>query len=187
MTEPPQTGAAAPAGSAKPGSPDLPAGGPGRAVAILHRCEDILLSLLLAAMIFLAAGQILLRNLFETGFTWADPVVRVLVLWVALLGALAASRDDRQRNVDMLSRWLPERLRNTVRTVTCLATAAISATVAWHAGRFVSEEMEYATTAFSNIPTWVLASIIPIAFAGIGLRYLLLAAASARRVVAGGS
>ena len=50
----------------------------------LHRVEDILLALLLTAMIGLAALQILLRNLFNLGLAWADPTLRLLVLWVAL-------------------------------------------------------------------------------------------------------
>ncbi len=65
-----------------------------RVLRIIHGFEDGLLALMVAAMIFLAGSQILLRNLFDTGFAWADPVLRLLVLWVGLLGALAASRTD---------------------------------------------------------------------------------------------
>ena len=50
--------------------------------------------LLLTGMILLATTQILMRNLWDTGLAWADPSLRIAVLWVALLGALAATRDD---------------------------------------------------------------------------------------------
>jgi len=149
----------------------------------LHRVEDVLLSLLLAGMIVLASLQIFLRNLFDTGIGWADPLVRVLVLWLALLGALAASRNDKHINVDVLSRLLPERARLGVRSVTSLATAIICGVVAYHALRFVLDEHEMATTAFASVPTWALASIIPVAFAGIALRYLLLSFAGARATI----
>jgi TRAP-type C4-dicarboxylate transport system permease small subunit len=151
--------------------------------AALHRFEDVLLSVLLAGMIVLASLQIFLRNLFETGIGWADPLVRVLVLWLALLGALAASRGDRHINVDVLSRLLPERARLGVRSLTSLATAMICGVVAYHAARFVDAELEMATTAFANVPTWTLAAIIPISFAGIALRYLLLSFAGARAAI----
>ncbi|MEE8311458.1 MAG: TRAP transporter small permease subunit [Candidatus Binatia bacterium] len=149
----------------------------------LHRFEDVLLSVLLAGMIVLASLQIFLRNLFETGIGWADPLVRVLVLWLALLGALAASRGDRHINVDVLSRLLPERARLGMRSLTSLATAMICGVVAYHAARFVHAELEMATTAFANVPTWVLASVIPVAFAGIALRYLLLSFTGARAAI----
>ena len=153
------------------------------AVRALHRFEDVLLSLLLTTMIALASLQIFLRNVFDAGIGWADPLVRVLVLWLGLLGALAASRDDRQINVDVLSRLLPERARLGVRSLTSLATALAATLVAYHGARFVSSELEMATTAFAGVPTWALASIVPFAFGGIALRYGLLSIESARAAV----
>lgn len=150
-------------------------GAPARLVRGLRRLEDGLLALLLTGMILLATLQILLRNVFDTGIVWADPAVRVLVLWVGLLGALAASRDDRHINVDVLSRVLPERPRRAVSTLTRLFTAGVAATVSFHSGRFVLSELEFGSVAFAGLPSWALASIIPIAFGGIALRYLLLA------------
>lgn len=154
-------------------SPDLEHGL--RVLRYLRRFEDAVLAVLLAAMITLAALQIVLRNLFDIGIGWADPTVRLLVLWVGLLGALAASRDDRQINVDVLTRLLPDRAGRAVRIVTHLATAAISGLVAYEAGRFVWSEYESGSVAFAGVPTWVSAAIVPLAFAGIALRYLLLA------------
>jgi len=146
-----------------------------RVLKYLRRFEDAVLALLLSAMITLAALQIFLRNVFETGIGWADPTVRLLVLWVGLLGALAASHDDRQINVDILTRLFPERARAVVRIVTHLATAAISGLVAYESGRFVLSEYEFGSVAFAGMPTWAAATVVPLAFAGIALRYLILA------------
>ena len=144
-----------------------------RAVGALHRLEDGLLALLLGLMILLAPLQIFLRNFFDTGITWADPLLRVLVLWVGLLGAVAASRGDRHITIDALSRIFSERMQAVVRVVTSLFTTAVSAAVAYHAGRFVATEFEYGSVAFSGIPAWMFEIIIPIAFGVIALRYLL--------------
>jgi TRAP-type C4-dicarboxylate transport system permease small subunit len=57
--------------------------------------EDGLMAILLSATILLAASQILLRNLFDSGIIWADPTLRIMVLWLALLGAIAATREMR--------------------------------------------------------------------------------------------
>jgi hypothetical protein len=59
--------------------------------------------------------------------------------------------------------------------MTCLFTAAVAGLVAYHAGRFVLSEFELGSVAFAGVRTWVAASIVPIAFAGIAIRYLLLA------------
>ena len=71
--------------------------------------EDAILVMILTTMILLAAGQIILRNFMDIGFIWADEMLRMLVLWLAVAGAVAASRNDKHINIDVLNRFLPER------------------------------------------------------------------------------
>ena len=52
--------------------------------------EDALLVLILTGMILLAAAQIVLRNFFDVGFIWGDELLRMLVLWLAVAGAVAS-------------------------------------------------------------------------------------------------
>lgn len=153
------------------------AGGP------LHRLEDAVLALLLGALVVLASLQIALRSLLDTGLPWIDPTLRVLVLWLGLLGAVAASRDGRHITIDALSRLLPERGRAALAAGTGLFTATVSAIVAWHGGRFVASEFEYASAAFAGIPAWTLETIIPFAFGAIALRYAKLSVLEARRAL----
>ena len=68
----------------------------------LGRLEDALLVALLGVLLLLASTQILLRNLFDAGLTWADPLLRVLVLWLGLLGARVSR--PRQRILSASSR-----------------------------------------------------------------------------------
>jgi TRAP-type C4-dicarboxylate transport system permease small subunit len=132
-----------------------------------------LLAFLLGAMILLAPLQILLRGIFDTGIAWTDPLLRVLVLWVGLLGALVASRDGRQIRIDVLSRVLSGRARAAAGALTSLFTASVCGLVSFHAARFVASEREYGVIAFSGVPAWALESIIPFAFGAIALRYAM--------------
>jgi len=72
---------------------------------LVHRLEDGVLVALLLTMISLAVSQIVLRNGFDTGITWADSLLRVLVLWIALIGALVATRQQQHINIDLISRF----------------------------------------------------------------------------------
>ena len=95
------------------------ASGPAAGLASwVQRLEDSILVGLLATIVALALSQIVLRNVAATGVTWADPMARVLVLWLGLAGALAATRDDKQITVDVLSRFLSSRRRASTRVVT---------------------------------------------------------------------
>jgi TRAP-type C4-dicarboxylate transport system permease small subunit len=144
-----------------------------RAITII---EDTILGLVLTAMIVISATQIVLRNLFESGLLWADPLLRVMVLWVGLLGAIVATRMDKQITVDVLSRLLPARAAAAVRVITDLFTALVAGALAWHAARLVLDDMAFGTEAFSGIPAWVCEIILPVAFSVIALEYLVHAA-----------
>ncbi len=145
-----------------------------RLLRVVHRVEDWLLTIMLTSMIVLAAGQILLRNLFETGFAWADPMLRLLVLWVGLIGALSASRTDKHISIDVFSRVLSSRARAGVQSVTALFTAGVSGIIAYHAVRFVAMDYESGITGVAGLPAWILELIIPVGFGFIALRYLIL-------------
>jgi TRAP-type C4-dicarboxylate transport system permease small subunit len=137
----------------------------------VHQVEDVFLALLLGAMIILAPLQIFLRNFFDLGISWVDPFLRVLVLWVGLMGAVAASRSDRHIRIDVASRLLPPRLASLLGLFTNLFTGVVSGFVAWHSWRFVSGEWEFGSTVFSGVPAWTVEIVIPVAFGFIALRY----------------
>ena len=144
-----------------------------RVAGLLARVEDAVLVLLLSAMVVLAGGQILLRNVFDAGLVWADPLLRVLVLWVGLVGAMAAARADKHITVDILSRLLPANARRLTRALTDACTVAMCGVLTWHAARLVAFEYEGQALAFAQVPAWVCELMLPIGFAVMGLRYLI--------------
>ena len=139
----------------------------------LAMLEQAMLTLLLSSMILLAAMQILLRNGFSSGISWADPALRLSVLWIAMLGAMAASRAGHHIQIDVLSYYLPERARSISRIITNSFSALICALLAWHAGRLVYYEWLDGTTLFAGFPTWLGASILPIGFGIMSSRFML--------------
>jgi TRAP-type C4-dicarboxylate transport system permease small subunit len=153
----------------------------GRVLRWLGAAEDVLLVTLLAAMIGLAVWQIAARNLFDTAVVWGDPLLRVLVLWVGFLGAVAAARDDRQINVDVVSRFAAEPWRSRIRVVVDLFTASVSGFLGWQALRFIKDAHAYDEIAFSSVPLWLAGAVLPMAFGLLCARYLLLAAFHLRR------
>ncbi len=147
---------------------------------IVHGLEDLLLALLLGGMILLAVTQIILRNFFDSGLIWADPLLRVMVLWLALLGALAATRQERHINIDVLSRLFTPVQRRYQTLLSTLFSAVVTATLGYYSAMFVLEEFHAATIAFNGIPLWLMAVIMPLGFGLIALRFFIHAAEAAR-------
>jgi TRAP-type C4-dicarboxylate transport system permease small subunit len=140
---------------------------------VLHRTEDALLVSALVSMLVMALVQILLRNFFDLGLFWAESFLRILVLWVAMLGAMVATRESNHIAIDLVSRYLPVTPRRITTFVTHCFSAVICALVAFYAVEFIQYEYEDKTIAFANVPTWICQSIIPIGFSVMAVRFII--------------
>jgi C4-dicarboxylate transporter, DctQ subunit len=141
----------------------------------LHRAETYLLATLLSALLLMSVAQIVLRVFFDTGFLWAEPVSRQGVLWLALLGALGATRDKKHIAIDAIPRLLPAKLHQGVWTITQLAAAGICAALTWYGWGMVKLELEAPGTFVANIPSWWPMCAFVAGFALISLRFALAA------------
>ncbi|MBZ0221614.1 MAG: TRAP transporter small permease [Dokdonella sp.] len=135
----------------------------------IDRIETGLIALLVLAMVLLAGAQIVLRNFFDTGLEWADPLLRAMVLWAAMLGALAAARDDKHIGIDILAHFVHGKARRVIKAITLLFAAALSAAMAWYGHGLVM--LDYGGNAkIAGIPTWLVEAIIPVGFGLLALR-----------------
>lgn len=150
-------------------------------IHLIHRLEDGLLIITLAAMVLLALSQIILRNVFDTGIEWTDPLLRVLVLWLGLLGAIAATRQNRHITIDVISRLLPRSGQMITAIISNLFSASICAVISYYAAMFVVMEYEDGIIAFANIPAWLCESIIPLGFGLMALRFVINIGGSVKR------
>jgi TRAP-type C4-dicarboxylate transport system permease small subunit len=145
--------------------------------------EDAFLVTILSSMILLAAGQIVLRNLFNVGFIWGDEALRLMVLWIAVAGAVAASRNDKHITIDVLDRFLPGRIKSAKNVLIHGFTAVISAILTWYSLQFVRTSYEFGDVLLGGIPAWLLQIILPVGFGLIAYRYGLFTIRDAQRLL----
>jgi len=137
--------------------------------------ENIALVAMLSSMIVLAVGQIVLREVFDTGIIWADELLKLMVLWLAMVGSIAACRDDRHIRIDVLSHLLPDWLVDITRVLVDMFAAVVCAVIAFQAWRYLQIEIEYEDTVLVETPAWIAHVILPLAFALISYRFAVLA------------
>jgi len=140
----------------------------------IHRVEDALLAVLLAAMILLAGTQILLRNLFDSGIVWIDPMLRVMVLWLGLIGATVATRKNKHIRIDLLSRLFARNTHRLIQSCVGQISAWTCLVLAWYGFGWIRLDYADGVVAFAGIPAWLLEVIVPLSFALIGFRYFVL-------------
>jgi TRAP-type C4-dicarboxylate transport system permease small subunit len=135
--------------------------------------ENVFLVGLLGGMMLLSVAQIIAREVFETGFYWSGELVRIMVLWLAMVGAVAACRENRHIRIDAVSHLLSDRAVRAARVVVDTFAAGVCAMVAWHAWRYVQLEMEFEDTVLIDIPAWIAHIVVPAAFALLSYRFLV--------------
>jgi TRAP-type C4-dicarboxylate transport system permease small subunit len=147
------------------------------AITFLRRCESALLVVLLLGMIGMAAGQVLLRNFFDSGVYWGDSAVRVMVLWVTMLGAMVASRDDSHIRIDLVGRFLQDLkkplLESSVARINYGFTCFVLVLFCWASGQFVYYEYVDQSIAFAKVPAWICEMVMPLGSGVMALRYAL--------------
>lgn len=143
-----------------------------RLSVILNWIENGILTALVLLLVALAGAQIVLRDFFDTGISWGDPLMRNLVLWTGMLGALAAVRDDKHIALDVLQRFLAPRVQRVARIVTLGFAAVVCAAMAWYCLGMVRIELDSAVQP-GQLPAWLPEAILPVSFGLMALRFVL--------------
>lgn len=140
---------------------------------LLGHVEIGAITLLLALLIFFGCLQIVLRNFFNSGIVWADPLMRHIVLWLGCLGGAVATYKLRHINIDVLSRYLKGPLAKVRERIVYLATAIGASVLGLASLGLVLQEREYGGIEFLFLYTWQLQCILPFTFFLITYRSLV--------------
>lgn len=136
-------------------------------------------------MIVLAVGQIVLREIFSTGIIWADELLKIMVLWLAMVGSIAACRDDRHIRIDAVSHLFPEWLTKITRVLVDVFAAIVCGVIAWQSWRYLQIEIEFEDLVLVSTPAWIAHIVLPLAFALISYRFVILAARKITSLISG--
>jgi TRAP-type C4-dicarboxylate transport system permease small subunit len=132
---------------------------------LLTKAVGALLVIFFTLMLGLAVLQVGLRFFLHTGILWGDVAARNLVIWVGFFGAYLATREDKHFRIDILTRFLPERVRTALAALTDLFVGVICYFLLRASIRFVTEGFDPDAVAFLGIPQYVIAMIVPVGFA----------------------
>ena len=148
--------------------------------------EDVLLVTLLGGMMLVAVGQVIAREIFETGFFWGGELVRLMVLWLAMVGSIAACRENRHIRIDAISHLLSDRAVGIVRMLVDTFAAVVCGIIAWNAWRYLQLEIEFEDTVLIDTPAWIAHVVVPVAFALLSYQFMVSVLQTAVENIVGG-
>jgi TRAP-type C4-dicarboxylate transport system permease small subunit len=139
-------------------------------IRTLHRVEDGVIAALGLLLVLLAGAQILMRLILAQGLEFAEPLMRTLVLWLAMGGAMVAARESRHIAIDALAHHLPETARRVSRCLLFVGAGLVCGYIAWHATGVAAAE----SFAFSGlaVPAGLKLAAIPLGFGVMALRFV---------------
>jgi TRAP-type C4-dicarboxylate transport system permease small subunit len=158
-----------------------------RIAAAWNTAEQWILGGLAAGMVLLAAVQIVLRDVFHTGLRSAETCLGAGLLWVTMLGALAATGARKHITIDIVSPFLPPRAKAVCLALADLFASGVCAWLARAAVRYVALQRSTETAALlPGVPAWAPFVIIPVCLGLMAWRFALHAALNAA-LAAGGA
>lgn len=127
--------------------------------------------LLLAAIVVLPLADMILRRVSGVGFPGAIAIVQHLTLWIALLGAALAAREDRLLTMGTVQLITTAKAKRAARVLTSAVAAGVSAMLAVAGLDLVLISREFPGTAgVAGVEEWVAMTVIPAAFAIMAVR-----------------
>lgn len=144
----------------------------GMAGRIARRLLTGLLAGCLAAMLILAAAQILWRNVFRMSIPHSEQLLEWLVLWIAMLGATAASIASRHITIDALSQLLSASARRWAGLAVQFFACVVCVALLLICGTYWLDTMSYGETTLGGLPRWAFEAILPGAFAVMSAAHL---------------
>ncbi|MDZ7590430.1 MAG: TRAP transporter small permease [Rubrivivax sp.] len=139
----------------------------------LDRLEEWIVMLMLAAMTVLTFVQVVLRYVFNSGFTWALELTTIFFAMMIFVGISYGVRVGAHIGVDALVKLMPSGVRRGVSIVVvllCLAYAGIILVGSWdYVTKMKMVGIELEDLPF---PMWIVRAIMPLGYTLLALRFL---------------
>jgi C4-dicarboxylate transporter DctQ subunit len=140
---------------------------------VIDKFEEWVISLMLLLMTGLAFTQVVLRYVFNGGFTWALELTSVLFAIMIFVGISYGVRVGAHIGVDALVKLLPSQTRRVVAIVAVLLVMVYVALVLAGSYEYVSK-MAAVGIELDDMPIerWKVLAVMPLGYALVGLRFL---------------
>ena len=139
----------------------------------LKRLDEWLIALLLAAMTLLTFVQVVLRYVFDSGFTWSLQLNTVMFAGMIFIGISYGVRVGAHIGVDAVVRLLPHKPRRITSILAVLLCLLYAGMVIYGSMVYVLK-MKAVGIEMDDLPVqiWVARAILPIGFTFLALRFL---------------
>jgi len=137
---------------------------------ILWRGEDAIATVAACGLMLLPLVEIVARTAFSTGVPGAGPFTNHLTLWVSMLGAAIAARDEKLLAL-ATGAFIPEgRWRHAAQVAAAAVGSAVAGLLAMGAVEYIRVRYASGRELAAGVPEWITELVLPVAFTLIAIR-----------------
>jgi C4-dicarboxylate transporter DctM subunit len=138
---------------------------------LLSRAENLLISFVLAVLVFLPLEGIIFRG---TSFVFpaSSAVQSYLTLFICMIGGAIAAREGRLLALSTVTTFLKGRAREAARFASGAFAAAITILLAYASLTFVQHTLEGGDILAYGVPRWIAQAILPLGFSVVAWRLI---------------
>lgn len=92
----------------------------------------------LAALVLITVAAVAMRYVFAAPIQWTEEISGLLMIWIVMIGAIAAERDDQHLAIPLLTDLLPRRVRAWLGLCVALASIGLLAIMGWLAWKLAA-------------------------------------------------
>jgi TRAP-type C4-dicarboxylate transport system permease small subunit len=135
--------------------------------------ETAAIVVIFTAMVLVAVFQIVNRELLGSTFAipWAHEFARYCVLWLAMVGAIAACRENKHIRIDAISHVVSGTVAAWIRVVVDTFAALVCFAVGWQSWLLVHEQLSWGEFVIGAVPLWLAHALVPLAFFLMAYRF----------------
>lgn len=135
--------------------------------------DEWLIAILLAAMTLLTFSQVVMRYVFNSGFTWAVELTTIFFAFMIFIGISYGVRVGAHIGVDALVKLFRPNVRRAISIVAVLFCLVYAGMVIYGSWQYVMKmKMIGIELEDLPIPIWMVRAILPIGFVLLMLRFL---------------
>ncbi|WP_111412482.1 TRAP transporter small permease [Billgrantia lactosivorans] len=131
--------------------------------------------LMLVFMALTICYDALMRHAFSAPTSWSLEINSFLLVYLAVMGAAEAQRNEAHIRIEFFADKMPLRLQALIGVITGLLGATFSFIMVWRGGIMTMQAFEYGERVSSALgtPTGIPYAMLPIGFGLLGLQFLI--------------
>ena len=139
--------------------------------SILKTIEDYLIVLLLSLVILVSLTQIGMRLFFNSSIIWGDEFIKIIILWLAMIASVSASRSNRHLKIDLIDKFISNKISHFPKIISKLFVSIVCGVVTWHSILYIHLTITFDETVLNGFPAWIAYAIVPLSFFMMSYRY----------------